>query len=206
MSRSTVQSSETPEQLTFTQAAHLTGKPKVYLRELAESGRLAVHLVPGAGDTKLRVSHASLVAEGLVSQPSPEPEPVRSELSELIALVREQTARITTLEEQRFQLGAQLGAALERVVALEEQMVSLPRGDAEAERVESVETNPATVNSNGEHDPSIRSIGAAAWSPMRDAVVRLSELGVRRPIELGARILPRRLRLFSQSEDRPSPR
>jgi hypothetical protein len=44
---------------------------------------------------------------------------------DLIQLVREQQARITALEEQRFQIAGQLGASLERTLALQNQLIEL---------------------------------------------------------------------------------
>lgn len=108
-----------PELLSFAEAGRLTGKPKAYLKELAESGLISVRIQPGDGASRIRLTRAGLIEAGLLQEPPALVVPERTELGELIALVREQSARISSLEEQRFQLGTQLGAAIERVCSLE---------------------------------------------------------------------------------------
>ena len=133
-----------PDLLSFAQAGRLTGKPKAYLRELAESGQLSVRLQSANGDSKIRVTRSGLAEAGLLNVESDVALPEHGGLGELVALVREQSARISALEEQRFQLGAQLGAAIERVASLEEQVSALAQiGNAGEDAIEA--SSPESV-------------------------------------------------------------
>jgi hypothetical protein len=125
MSTANVQQHETPSLLSFSEAARLTGMPKAYLRELAEAGQLAVRLLPGDGEPKMRLTRGGLVEAGLLADTVALPAVERDELAPLIDLIREQSTRISALEEQRFQLGAQLGAAIERVTHLEHRIAEI---------------------------------------------------------------------------------
>jgi hypothetical protein len=204
MPHATNQPEEAAERLSLAQAARLTGMPKAYLRELVDSGRLAVHLVPGHGEPKLRVSRSSLVEAGLLPTASNGSSPDPSELSEMIALVREQMTRITTVEEQRFQLGAQLGAAMERVAALEERIEALPQGDSVA-GAESVEAATSTITDDPTSINPPQPDGNSGMH-VRDAVLRLGEVGLQRSSRIGARVLQRRPRLFGGSQNRSANR
>jgi hypothetical protein len=135
MSQAIGQPKDPPVHLSFGQASRLAGVPKAYLRELADSGRLAVHLAPKDGEIRFRVTESSLIDAGILPLPKGSEADVGTDessqnhprdLSGLVALIREQNERITSLEEQRFQLGAQLGAALERIASLEERIEDLP--------------------------------------------------------------------------------
>jgi hypothetical protein len=179
----------------------MTGMPKVYLRELVESGRLAVHLIPESGEVKQRVSRIGLIEAGLLSAESSEPPSSHAELGDLIALVREQSNRITTLEEQRFQIGAQLGAALERVSALEDQILSLPH-------ISNSHSEPRAIAEVGQ-EPAESSFGSSETrpsSPVRNAVARVGEFGVQRSTELGVRVVHGGVRLFERSRRSLGPR
>lgn len=123
MTRPTSAQPPLPHFLSFGEAARLTGLPKEYLRELAEAGRLAVHQMRFGNEPKARLTRGCLVDAGLLHE---QERPSAAEFSELLGLVREQAARIESLEEQRFQLGAQLGAALERLNAIEARVTSAP--------------------------------------------------------------------------------
>lgn len=194
MPQTSDQSSPTSERLTLAQAARLTGMPKAYLRELIESGRLAVHLIPENGDTKQRVSQIGLIEAGVLSAEPVDAAPPHSELSELIALVRDQSTRITTLEEQRFLLGAQLGAALERVATLEEQMLALPHvsnGHSDPIGASEIEQELAEARMNSDE--------TRASSSVRNVVVRAGELGIQRSTELGVKVVLRGARLFGRT-------
>jgi hypothetical protein len=145
-----------PDRMTLAQAARLTGLPKAYLRELIESGRLAVHLMPEQGQIKQRVALAGLIDAGLMNAES------SPDLGELIALVREQSNRIGVLVEQRFQLGAQLGAAIERIASLEDRIQTLPPTPAESPpESELPALEPVAFSANG-HDANGRNPGAVA--------------------------------------------
>jgi hypothetical protein len=187
------------DRLTLAQAARLTGSPKAYLRELAESGRLAVHLVPGAGSTKLRVSTASLIEAGLLCAESNSIDPYSADVGDLVRLVREQSARITALEEQRFQLGAQLGAALERVASLEERFEALEphrelhdfNGAIEVSESKSALDAVTEVTS---HAPARR---------FRDVAWQLTDAGFQRSARLTAGVLKRRDHLLGRTRRTP---
>lgn len=102
--------------------------PRRYLEEMIEAGHLAVSYAGKGGGRKSRVSRNALAVAGLLEPGGPTttgetPEQAvseRTELQALIEIVREQSARIGSLEDQRFLLAGQLGGALERVRALEE--------------------------------------------------------------------------------------
>lgn len=174
---------DTPELLTFSEAARLSGQPKAYLKELAGAGRLAVRLLPGDGEPKLRLTRGSLSEAGLLSSESVAVRHDRDELSALIALIREQADRITALEELRFQLGAQLGAAIERVSSLEETVSTLkplpPPGDVIVQAITAAESEVTPT----------KSVDAAR------PLLELGTRGLRRSGELRDRYLPRRFRL-----------
>ena len=187
------------ERLSFGEAARLAGVPKAYLRELAESGRLAVHLFPKDGETKLRVTATSLIEAGvlpLAAEPGPDGGTVAlhrdpRDLSELVALIREQSDRITSLEEQRFQLGAQLGAALERIASLEERIEALPSASLMGNVVAAVETSsesgaPDLLAADETEHHSERRLRDVAW--------RLTDAGFRHSARLGAGLLRLRTR------------
>jgi hypothetical protein len=118
-----------PELLSLGEAGRMTGKPKAYLRELAEAGQLSVRLEQRAGEAKIRVTRSGLAEAGLFPRDEIVPQFEQGNLGDLIALVREQTNRISALEEQRFQLGAQLGMAIQRVAMLEEKISAIPQPD-----------------------------------------------------------------------------
>lgn len=184
-------STSEPARLTLGEAARLTGMPKAYLRELVEAGRLAVHLVPGNGQVKHRVSRTGLIEAGLIPN---QVVPPRSDLSDLITLVREQSARIATLEDQRFQLGAQLGAALERIAALEDRTAQLPTShapDPDHGHLDAGSRAPQPISSNGLHATTAISV--------RDVLVRVGSAGAHRSAELGAGALRRGVRLLGRS-------
>ncbi|MCC6790565.1 MAG: hypothetical protein IT336_02710 [Thermomicrobiales bacterium] len=184
---------ESNERLTLAQAARLTGMPKAYLRELVDSGRLAVYLMPGDGEVKQRVTRNALIEAGLL-----EPDPAARDatpdrdLGELISLVREQSNRIGVLEEQRFQLGAQLGAAVERIASLEEQVQSLPLPSLHEPRAEELPpvaeiAQVPMIATNGHESASLR---GAAW--------RLGELGLHRSASFGLDAARTGARLFGR--------
>src|SRR4051812_12350228 len=106
-----------PLSMSFAEAARLIGQPKAYLKELAGSGRLAVLLEGPEAKRRLRITRAGLIEAGLLAEPVEYDE--RAEILALIELFRDQSGRVRELEEQRFQLGVQLAAAMERLDALE---------------------------------------------------------------------------------------
>jgi hypothetical protein len=200
MSRAIGQPNNLPVRLSFGQASRLAGVPKAYLRELAESGRLAVHLAPKDGENKLRVTESSLIDAGILPPlASPEAD-VRSDLSvrgnppdlsELVALIREQSERIASLEEQRFQLGAQLGAALVRIASLEERIEALPPRSLLQEVTASIESSgnatlPLPVLTDQNAVPPDRRLRDLAW--------QFTDAGFQQSARLGAGLLRLRTR------------
>ncbi len=176
---------DSPALLTFTEAARLSGQPKAYLKELAESGRLAVRMIPGDGESKLRLTRGALAEAGLFPQPLAVAQPEKNDLADLIALVREQTIRITALEEQRFHLGAQLGVAVERVSSLEDQ-VHLLTGTVKSEHP-TLPILPAEVPIN---TPSAK-----------HALVEFGQVGIRKTGEIREKLFRGRLRFPSRSRN-----
>jgi len=179
MSRKNVDSSVTSDRLSFAQAARLAGVPKAYLRELAEAGRLAVYLVPGEQGPKQRVSVVNLTEAGLLSSVVRAPAPTKPDdgARELIALIREQRDRITTLEEQRFQLGAQMGVALERIASLEEQLQDLSTPFGTRRRITSIEAGGSESN-----------LSRAAVR-LRDVAWQLTDAGFQRSARFGVSLI-----------------
>jgi hypothetical protein len=140
-----------PILLTFAEAARLTGKPKAYLKELVDAGQLPVRMLSDATGVKQRVTKTDLVHSGLLGDVA---RPAAShELDGLIALIREQAARIADLEEYRFQLGAQLGAARERIRSLEQRAEST---------LHALDGTPASSTGSDAH-PSLMRIASAGW-------------------------------------------
>jgi hypothetical protein len=169
------------DEMTLSEAARLVSQPKAYLRELAAAGRLAVYLTGDPANPKWRVSKAGLSEAGLLARERDDPADGTAE--SLIGLVKAQAERIAALEDQRFQLGAQLGAAMERIAALEE-------SDAERE-LASYFRPPAS--------PEISERGRAG--AMRKAASQRGVAGLRRWSQFGARLLTGRLRLPARLQD-----
>lgn len=205
MSRLNGHSHDAHARLSLGQASRLSGMPKAYLRELVESGRLAVHHMPQNGETKLRVTAAGLVDAGVLpGQDAPAAERGNGESvpndqrdqSELVALIRAQSERITSLEEQRFQLGAQLGAAVERIASLEERIASLLPATA----THAVAAPPGSIQGMTEqHGIGIgigieASDGDVSGRRLREFAVRLAIAGVQHSTRLGASVLRHRAR------------
>jgi small-conductance mechanosensitive channel len=110
--------------LSIRQASELTGLRRKVIRDRVTRGDVAVRLIGSGRSAKLRLTESALVEAGLLTGP-PAVAVKNDELSELIGLVREQQTRLNTLEDQRFQLAGQLGAALERTLALQNQLLEL---------------------------------------------------------------------------------
>jgi len=110
-------------------AATLTGVPRRDLRARVQRGEIAVRLVGGGASPKLRLTAAALAEAGLLGDnvgiiprgtlATPSAVPTIPELTALVDMVRAQGARISALEDQRFHLALQLGAAMERAHAME---------------------------------------------------------------------------------------
>ena len=125
--------------LTLREAAEMTGLRRAVLRERIERGHVPVRVIGKGRAAKLRLTKTELVAAGLLLDPDGSPavanpvavtvvptnEVETGDLATLLELIREQGNRISTLEDHRFQLAGQLGAALERTRALEERLLAL---------------------------------------------------------------------------------
>ncbi len=148
---------DTASLLTLRQAAQLSGVRRRALRERVRRGQLAVRVLGKGRGAKLRVTADALAAAGLLpdeppdlgkptDQPAADPDRGGTlPAAALLELVREQNVRIATLEEQRFQLAGQLGAALERVHGLEARILELapPRAEDRSPRSTDARTRVA---------------------------------------------------------------
>jgi hypothetical protein len=110
--------------LTLREAAELTGFRRKVIRDRVARGDIAVRVLGSGRNAKLRLTESALVEAGLLAGELA-PAVRNDELAELIRLVREQQARLSALEDQRFQLAGQLGAALERTLALQNELLEL---------------------------------------------------------------------------------
>lgn len=119
-----VERMRTQRLLTLREAAKLTGFRRKVLRARVTRGDVAVRMVGSGRAAKVRLTESALVEAGLLSGELATVA-TSDEVTDLIRLVREQQARITSLEDQRFQLAGQLGASLERTLALQDQLIAL---------------------------------------------------------------------------------
>jgi hypothetical protein len=147
--------------MTLRIAAKLAGVPRAYLDECVASGRLAVRLHHTSKGAKFRVTRAELESAGIV-KPFEAREPSGESL---LRLFREQSERLAAVEEQRFQLAGQLGAALERNRMLEEHMSQLTAGSDTQNDVDATLSKPASA-------------GAAESPPQDERTLTEDELGL----------------------------
>jgi hypothetical protein len=166
------------ELLSLRAAARLVEQPKEYLQELAAVGRLAIFMTGSPDAPKWKVSRAGLIEARLL------PPDRSAEMIDLVDLAKGQSERIEALEDQRFQLGAQLGAALERIASLEVRLIASDPSSAFADQTISL---PAYARTRK--------------SPMREAVELLGEASLRRSSGLSARFGINRLRLSQRVSD-----
>jgi excisionase family DNA binding protein len=125
--------------LTVREAARLTGLPKRTLRERIHRGQVAIRIVGKGRDARVRLTEPALVEAGLLRQLEHDAaSPADGNVAALVELLREQNARLATIEEQRLQLAGQLGAALERVRSLEERVLQLAEPNPEEPRLDDV--------------------------------------------------------------------
>ncbi len=120
--------------LSLGQAAKLTGVRRNALERRVRQGEIGVRILGTGKAAKLRVTLAALGEAGLLPPADP-PAPVEqsstngpavaADLAVLLALIREQGTRIASLEDQRFRLADELGAAIERARLVEERMRAL---------------------------------------------------------------------------------
>ncbi|CAA9522598.1 MAG: hypothetical protein AVDCRST_MAG73-262 [uncultured Thermomicrobiales bacterium] len=221
--------------LTLREAAALTGVRRSVLRERIRRGHVPVRVLGKGTKAKLRLTADGLISAGLLlpdgprsagigvlrAPPSVEADPP-SELVSLIGLVRDQGARIAALEEQRFQLAGQLGAAMERARLLEERLAALTEGRHDDQttwstgasaRVRVAATNPGMAHAKPAHPaapPAPTNTVAAPPVPVAPGAAATSDTAkrtARRPIPTGpiGRI-PRRLgRLIRRRANGRSP-
>jgi hypothetical protein len=132
--------------MTLGEAARLTGQRKRALRDRIRRGQLAVRIVGKGNRAKIRVTESALVDAGLLA---PNGRGIAGaadgNVAALVDLLREQNARLAAVEDQRLQLAGQLGAAVERVRALEERMVELTGGGSIDESVARTPTLAGTA-------------------------------------------------------------
>lgn len=112
-----------PQLLSLREAAALTGVPRKRLRARIRRGEVPVRLTGSGKRLKPRLTIGGMVAAGLIVPEEWEaPTAAAPDLAPLVALLESQGQRLAALEDQRLQLAAQLGAALERTRHLEERL------------------------------------------------------------------------------------
>jgi len=127
--------------MTISEAADLCGVAKSELRKRIREGRLRAFTVERGKKVRYRVTRAALVDAGYLGSSPP------SAAVDLLSLIREQNLRISALEDQRTQLAAQLGVAMERLRGIDQRMSDLER----EHRVAAPEPipRPVTATPNG---------------------------------------------------------
>jgi hypothetical protein len=109
--------------LSLKKAARLCQTTPAGLEGKIKTGELRAFTIERGGKIRFRVSRAALVSAGLLGTGTVPGVPTAT--VDLVALVRDQNQRISALEDQRAQLAGQLGAALERLRAIDERLTSL---------------------------------------------------------------------------------
>ena len=122
--------------MSLREASELTGRGRAELRTQIAAGELSARTIRRGDKVEHRLTRASLAEAGLIGAPSsepsraseplpaaaPSPEATPDTMAQLIALIREQNQRIATLEDQRTQLAARLGATIEAMHQLEDRL------------------------------------------------------------------------------------
>ena len=169
--------------------------PKAYLRELAEAGQLAVFHVLEEGETRLRLSGASLVNAGLTTPDEPGREPgTENEVRALVDLLREQGERLASLEEQRFHLGVQLSSALERIVQLERQL------EASSQHFMATSITAFAVEHRQSEPQTEPGQSSQLATRFRDVAWKLTDAGFQRSARIGSSLIRSRPRVTSRTE------
>jgi hypothetical protein len=153
--------------LTLREAAEIAGVRRKEIRDRVARGEIAVRVLGTGRGAKLRLTESALADAGLIAGELA-PIGTSGELSDLIQLVREQQARITALEEQRFQIAGQLGASLERTLALQNQLIEL---------TESLQTHPQVLQATS---------SSGQVTPPPEAVAEDSQMEERGPEDASA--------------------
>jgi len=118
--------------LSLRDAATLAGVPRRVLRGRVQRGEIPVRLLGTGKRPKVRLTPAALVAAGLladdvaVREVDGQATPADLNLALLLEMIRDQNRRIAALEDQRFQLAAELGATVERARTLAIRLAELP--------------------------------------------------------------------------------
>ena len=119
-------------------ASELTGLSRSELKTRVAAGELAARTIRRGDKVEHRLTRAALAEAGLIGAAPPPPAFIPTTeapsltafdrdssdptMAQLIALIREQNQRIATLEDQRAQLTARLGATAEAMHQLEDRL------------------------------------------------------------------------------------
>jgi hypothetical protein len=169
--------------LTLKQASQLSGSPIDTLRRMIRIGELHAFTIERNGKTKFRILRSALIDAGLLAI---QPPPGQNATVDVLALMRDQNARIARLEDQRSQLAGQLGIALERLRSIDSRLAhletpeedilgeSVPMTEAAAVPPTPIATIPETTLLNR---PSVRLV--------RTSIARVAEVAATRPWRRG---------------------
>jgi len=177
-------------------ASELTGRSRAELRGQIAAGELSARTIRRGDKVEHRLTRAALAESGLIGAAAtkvaltvtdPVPAAPASEvaatdaMAQLIALIREQNARIATLEDHRAQLAARLGATVEAMHQLEDRLEvildarAIPETPAPAADAQPITTDDGLVVS--------ASSGASVGSTPSERTTQHTQLnGVRRSL------------------------
>lgn len=181
--------------MSLKEASELTGRSRAELRGEIAAGALATRTIRCGDKVEHRLTRAALAEAGLigatpatrdadavpVSEPVAETSPETSPdtMAQLIALIREQNQRIATLEDQRAQLAARLGATVEAMHQLEDRLEVILDARAVPETPSATDALPV-MTADG---LVIARGGGPPASPVQGPPTQLSQLtGVRRSL------------------------
>jgi len=111
--------------LTLKEASRLSRTPIDTLKRMIRLGELHAFTIERGGKTKFRILRSALIDAGLLAIQPPD----QNATFDVLALIRDQNARIAKLEDQRSQLAGQLGIALERLRSLDDRLAQIERSD-----------------------------------------------------------------------------
>lgn len=163
-----------PPLLSFRDAATITGLPRREIRARVRRGEIAVRVRGKGQSAKLRLTLRALAEAGLLDLDPPAADPVSTDTpARLLDMIHDQGVRIAALEDQRFQLAGQLGAAIERSRALEQQLrvLAAPPAAAVIEPVRATARTSSTHQS-GTSQRSPRAPSASSTVRDRDTSLR----------------------------------
>jgi hypothetical protein len=150
--------------LTLKEASRLSRTPMATLKSMIRLGELHAFTIERGGKTKFRILRSALIDAGLLAIRPPD----QNATFDVLALIRDQNARIAKLEDQRSQLAGQLGIALERLRSLDDRLAQIEQND------DSIDTNRDAPSSP---------------TPVRDqeeqpAIISTNAISQRRPVQL----------------------